>query len=63
MRYICFLIFIFSTDLFADERELTVGTFRSVSFSLEKNGVSIFSNKYLHDNRSTLQVTKVANDI
>jgi hypothetical protein len=63
MRFICFLILIFSTDLFAGERELPVGTFRGVSFSLEKNGVSIFSNKDVHYNRSTLKITKVSSHI
>ena len=63
MRFICFLIFIFSTALFASERELPAGTFRGVSFSLEKNGVSIFSNKDVHYNKSTLKITKVSSDI
>ena len=62
MRFICFVIFIFSTDLFASERELPVGTFRGISFSLEKNGQAIFSNKDVHYNRSTLQITKVLSD-
>ena len=63
MRFICFLFLIFSTDLFASERELPVGTFHGVSFSLEKNGVSIFSNKDVYYNKSTLQITKVASHI
>ena len=63
MRFICFLIFIFSTASFASERELPAGTFRDVSFSLEKNGVSIFSNKDVHYNKSTLQITKVSSHI
>ena len=63
MRFICFLILIFSTDLFAGERELPVGTFRGDSFSLEKNGVLIFSNKIVHFNKSTLQITKVSSHI
>ena len=63
MRFICFLILIFSTDLFAGERELPVGTFRGDSFSLEKNGVLIFSNKDVHYNKSTLQITKVSSQI
>ena len=63
MRFICFLIFIFSTDLFASERELPVGTFRGISFSLEKNGEAIFSNKDVHYNKSTLKITKVSSDI
>ncbi len=62
MRFICFVIFIFSTDLFASERELPVGTFRGISFSLEKNGKAIFSNKDVHYNKSTLQITKVLSD-
>ena len=63
MRFICFVIFIFSTDLFASEREIPVGTFRGISFSLEKNGQEIFSNKDVHYNKSTLQITKVSSDI
>ena len=63
MRFIWFLIFIFSTASFASERELPAGTFRGVSFSLEKNGVTIFSNKYVHYNKSTLKITKVSSDI
>ena len=63
MRFIWFLIFIFSTASFASERELPAGTFRGVSFSLEKNGVSIFSNKDVHYNKSTLKITKVSSDI
>ena len=63
MRFICFLILIFSTDLYAGERELPVGTFRGDSFSLEKNGVLIFSNKDIHFNKSTLQITKVSSHI
>ena len=63
MRFICFLILIFSTDLFASERELPIGTFHGVSFLLEKNGVSIFSNKDVYYNKSTLQITKVSSHI
>ena len=63
MRFVCFLIPFFSTDLFASDRELPVGTFRGVSFLLEKNGVSIFSNKDVHYNKSTLKITKVSSDI
>ena len=63
MRFICFLILIFSTDLFASERELPIGTFHGVSFLLEKNGESIFSNKDVHYNKSTLQITKVSSHI
>ena len=63
MRFICFVIFIFSTNLFASERELPVGTFRGISFSLEKNGQEILSNKDVHYNKSTLQITKVLSDI
>ena len=63
MRFICFLILIFSTDLFAGERELPVGTFPGVSFSLDKNGVSIFSNEDVHYHKSTLQITKISGHI
>ena len=63
MKFIWFLIFIFSTASFASERELPAGTFHGVSFSLEKNGVSILSNKNVHYNKSTLKITKVSSDI
>ena len=63
MRFICFLILIFSTSLFASERELPVGTFPSVSFSLDKNGVSIFSNEDVHYHKSTLQIKKISGHI
>ena len=63
MRFICFVIFIFSTDLFAGERELPVGTFPGISFSLDKNGVSIFSNEDVHYHKSTLQITKISGHI
>ena len=63
MRFICFIIFIFSTALFASERELPVGTFPGISFSLDKNGVSIFSNEDVHYHKSTLQITKISGHI
>ena len=63
MRFICFLILIFSTNLLASERELPVGTFPGVSFSLEKNGVSILSDRDVHYYKSTLQIKKVSGDI
>ena len=63
MRFICFLILIFSTNLFASERELPVGTFPGVSFSLDKNGVSIFSNEDVHYHKSTLQIKKISGHI
>ena len=63
MRFICLLVLIFHTNLFASERELPVGIFHGVSFLLEKNGVSIFSNKDVHYHKSTLQITKVSSHI
>ena len=63
MRFICFLILIFSTNLFASEKGLPVGTFPGVSFSLEKNGASIFSNEDVHYHKSTLQITKISSHI
>ena len=63
MRFICLLIFIFHTNLFASERELPVGIFHGVSFLLEKNGVSIFSNKDVNYHKSTLKITKVSSHI
>ena len=43
--------------------KIPVGTFRGISFSLEKNGEAIFSNKDVHYNKSTLQITKVSSHI
>ena len=63
MRFICLLFLIFHTNLFASERELPVGTFRGISFSLEKNGEAIFSNKDVHYNKSTLQITKISSHV
>ena len=63
MRLICFLILIFSTNLVASERKLPVGTFPGVSCSLEKNGVSILSDRDVHYYKSTLQIKKVSSDI
>ena len=63
MRFIWFLILIFSTASFASERELPAGTFSGVSFSLEKNGISILSNKDVHYNKSTLKIAKVSSGI
>ena len=60
MRFICFLILISSTNLFAGERKLPVGTFPGLSFTLEKNGGTIFSNKEVHYHRSTLQIRKIS---
>ena len=60
MRFIFFLILTFSTNLFASEKVLPVGTFAGVSFSLEKNGVSIFSSEDVHYHKSTLQITKIS---
>ena len=63
MRFVLFFILIFSTNLFASERELPVGIFPSVSFSLEKNGVSILSDRDVNYHKSTLQIKKVSSDI
>ena len=60
---ITILTILFSTNLFASERELPVGTFPGVSFSLDKNGVSIFSNEDVHYHKSTLQIKKISRDI
>ena len=59
MRFLCFLILIFSTDLFAGESELEQTL---AIFSLEKNGVLIFSNKDVHFNKP-LTDTKVSSHI
>ena len=63
MRFICLLILIFSTKLFAKERELPVGIFPGIGFYLEKNGLSIFSSEDVHYHQSTLEITKISSHI
>ena len=63
MRLLCFLILIFSTNLFASERELPVGTFPGVNFFLEKNGALIFSKEDVHYHKSTLQIKKISSHV
>ena len=54
---------VFSTEIFASERELPIGRFNGIGFSLEKNGVSILSQKdfYYHD--SELKIKKISPNI
>ena len=63
MRLLCFILLVFCTKIFADERELPIGRFIGIGFSLEKNGVSILSHKdfYYHD--SNLKIKKISPDI
>ena len=63
MRLLCFILLVFCTKIFADERKLPIGRFSGIGFSLEKNGVSILSHKdfYYHD--SNLKIKKISHDI
>ena len=63
MRLLCFILLAFCTKTFADERELPIGRFNGIGFSLEKNGVSILSHQdfYYHD--SNLKIKKISPDI
>ena len=63
MRLLCLILLVFCTKIFGDERELPIGRFNGIGFSLEKNGVSILSHKdfYYHD--SILKIKKISPDI
>ena len=63
MRLLCFILLVFCTKIFADERKLPIGRFIGIGFSLEQNGVSILSHKdfYYHD--SNLKIKKISPDI
>ena len=63
IRLLFFLFLFFCTKIFANEKELPIGTFHGIGFSLEKNGVSILSheNFYYHD--SSLKINKISPNI
>ena len=63
MRLLFFLLLVFCTKIFASEKELPIGTFHGIGFSLEKNGVSILSQEdfYYHD--AHLKIKKISSDI
>ena len=63
MKLLCFLILIFSTNLFASEKQLPIGIFPGISFSLEKNGVPILSHTDLYYHNSNLKIKKILPDI
>ena len=63
MKFLCCLALLASTEIFASEKELPIGTFLGVSFSLEKNGVIILSEKDLHYHNSSLQIKKTSDHI
>ena len=63
IRLLCFLILFFCTKGFANEKKLPIGTFYGIGFSLEKNGVSIFSHENLYYHNSNLEIKKISPDI
>ena len=63
MRLLCFISLIFCTKIFAGERELPIGRFNGIGFSLEKNGVSILSHKDFYYHNSNLKIKKISTDI
>ena len=63
MRLLCFILLVFCTKIFADERELPIGRFIGIGFSLEKNGVSILSHKHFYYHDSNLKIKKISPEI
>ena len=63
IRLLCFLFLFFCTRIFANEKELPIGTFHGIGFSLEKNGVSILSHENLYYHASNLKIKKILPNI
>ena len=63
IRLLCFLFLFFCTKIFANEKELPIGTFHGIGFSLEKNGVSILSHKNFYYHDSNLKINKISSNI
>ena len=63
MRFLLGLILVFFLKSFASAQELPIGTFPSISFSLEKNGASILTNKDLYFHDAHLKIRKVSESI
>ena len=63
IKVLCLLFLFFCTKIFANEKELPIGIFHGIGFSLEKNGISILSheNFYYHD--SSLKINKISHNI
>ncbi len=63
VRPFCFLLLVFCTQVFAGERELPIGRFNGIGFSLEKNGISILTHKDFFYHYSNLKIKKISPDI
>ena len=63
MRLLFFILLVFCTKIFAEGRELPIGKFNGIGFSLEKNGVSILSHKDFYYHHSNLKIKKISPDI
>lgn len=63
IRLLCILFLFFCIEGFANEKKLPIGTFHGIGFSLEKNGVSIFSHENLYYHNSNLKIRKISPDI
>ena len=63
IRLLFFLLLFFCTKIFANEKELPIGTFHGIGFSLEKNAVSILSHEHLYYHASTLKINKISSNI
>ena len=63
IRLLYFLFLFFCTKIFANEKELPIGTFHGIGFSLEKNGVDILTHHDLYYHNSNLKIKKISSDI
>ena len=53
----------FCTKIFANEKELPIGTFHGIGFSLEKNAVDILTHHNLYYHNSNLKIKKISPNI
>ena len=58
-----FLLLFFCAKIFANEKQLPIGTFHGIGFSLEKNGVSILSHEKFYYHYSNLKINKISPNI
>ena len=63
MRLFLGFIFLFFLKSLASAQDLPVGTFPSISFSLEKNGTPILTNRDLYYHDAHLKISQVSDGI
>ena len=63
MRLFLVFILLFFLKSLASAQELPVGTFPSISFSLEKNGMPILTNRDLYYHEAHLKISQISDRI